>query len=513
MALTFRQKLILMLAVWYDLSQKEIEALARMPPKGLSEVLRRQRGSEIKDELLERVLAAMKCSPAAASVVTGCLESLAALEAESGLTAEEKDEIEAEVLALSRLCRETLIEATRLSRSVPAEGYPEPHELDAARWRAEELFSRLKDEPETTRSAVVRVVEECQTWAMCEQACHASERAASRDLKAAAWARLAQEIAERVRGPEPWRRRVQGYAAAFAANVVRVQGDDLEAADAAFAEAKRLWESGADPAGVLDPGRLLDLEASLRRDQRRFDEALDLLRQAEAVGHNPARALIKQGSTLEVMGDYEAAVEALSRAAPRLDRQADAQLWYSHRFNLQSVANREGDSCLIFHDEPDNKNLYYLGWCHGPVGTARLFVQLHRIDGKAGWLDWARRGAKGILASGIPEHQTPGFWNNAGQCCGSAGVASFFLDFARLTGDESYLAFARRVTGNLLARATATPGGGLKWIHAEHRVRPEYTYAQTGYMQGAAGIGMLLLQMDAVEKGKEWTFRLPDSPY
>jgi lantibiotic modifying enzyme len=180
---------------------------------------------------------------------------------------------------------------------------------------------------------------------------------------------------------------------------------------------------------------------------------------------------------------------------------------------LQAVANTEGDSCLIFHHEPDGKDLYYLGWCHGPVGTSRLFVQLHNIDGKAGWLDWARRGAKGILASGIPEQQTPGFWNNVGQCCGSAGVASFFLDLAKLTGDESYLAFARRVTRNLLERATVTPGGGLKWIHAEHRVNPGYAYAQTGYMQGAAGIGMLLLQMDAVEKGKDWTFRLPDSPY
>ncbi len=180
---------------------------------------------------------------------------------------------------------------------------------------------------------------------------------------------------------------------------------------------------------------------------------------------------------------------------------------------LQAVANTTGDSCLIFHHEPDGKELHYLGWCHGPVGTSRLFVQLHQIDGKAGWLDWARKGANGILASGIPEQQTPGFWNNLGQCCGSAGVVDLFLDLAKLTGDETYVAFARRVTKNLLERATATPDGGLKWIHAEHRVNPNYTYAQTGYMQGAAGIGMALLHMDAVEKGKEWTFRLPDSPY
>lgn len=180
---------------------------------------------------------------------------------------------------------------------------------------------------------------------------------------------------------------------------------------------------------------------------------------------------------------------------------------------LQSVASTQGDGCLIFHNEPEGKDLYYLSWCHGPVGTARLWVRLHQIDAKAGWLDWARKGAKSILDSGVPEEKTPGFWNNAGQCCGSAGVAGFLLDLAKLTGDDAYRAHARRVARDLLAHATPTPGGGLKWVHAEHRIQPDYTYAQTGYMQGAAGIGMLLLQLDAAEKGREWTFRLPDSPF
>ena len=180
---------------------------------------------------------------------------------------------------------------------------------------------------------------------------------------------------------------------------------------------------------------------------------------------------------------------------------------------LQSIANTEGDTCLIFHDEPDNKKLYYLGWCHGPVGTSRLWIRLDQIDGKAGWLNWAKKGAKSILASGIPEHQTPGFWNNLGQCCGSAGVADFFLDLGKLTGDATYTTFARRVTKNILDRATRTPGGALKWVHAEHRVKPEYVYAQTGYMQGAAGIGMLMLRMDRETKGRGWAGRLPDSPF
>ncbi|HEY0553210.1 MAG TPA: lanthionine synthetase LanC family protein [Thermoanaerobaculia bacterium] len=180
---------------------------------------------------------------------------------------------------------------------------------------------------------------------------------------------------------------------------------------------------------------------------------------------------------------------------------------------LQSIAVTTGDTCLIFHDEPDNKKLYYLGWCHGPVGTSRLWVRLDQIDPKAGWLNWAKKGAKAIQESGIPEKQTPGFWNNVGQCCGSASVATFFLDLAKLTGDAAYKPFAHGVVQNILDRATPTPGGGLKWIHAENRIQPDRTYAQTGYMQGAAGIGMLMLRMDAEEKGRRWGFGLPDSPF
>jgi lantibiotic modifying enzyme len=180
---------------------------------------------------------------------------------------------------------------------------------------------------------------------------------------------------------------------------------------------------------------------------------------------------------------------------------------------LQSIAKTEGDTCVIFHDEPDNKTLYYLGWCHGPVGTSRLWIRLNQIDPKAGWLAWAKKGANGIITSGIPEKQTPGFWNNLGQCCGSAGVADFFLDLGKLTGDRSYTDYSRRVVRNLLERATPTSGDGLKWIHAEHRVKPEYTYAQTGYMQGAAGIGMLLLRWSAETRKEIWNSRLPDTPF
>jgi lantibiotic modifying enzyme len=179
---------------------------------------------------------------------------------------------------------------------------------------------------------------------------------------------------------------------------------------------------------------------------------------------------------------------------------------------LKAVARTENDVCLIFHNEPEGKELYYLGWCHGPVGTARLFYRLYQATGDRVWMDWVKKSARGIIESGIPEKQTPGFWNNVSQCCGSAGVAEFFLSLHRATDDRAYLEFAKRVTAQLLAKATRD-GDGMRWIQAEHRVRPELLVAQTGYMQGAAGIGMLLLHLDSFQRSKKASIIFPDSPF
>lgn len=176
---------------------------------------------------------------------------------------------------------------------------------------------------------------------------------------------------------------------------------------------------------------------------------------------------------------------------------------------LQSISD---EGCLVFHDEPGGEQLFYLGWCHGPAGTARLFYRLHQITGERAWFDWVERAADTVMASGIPERRTPGFWNNVGMCCGSAGVADFFLDLHRVTGKPDYLAFSKRVTGDLLARGTWSDEG-ICWIQAEHRVRPELLQAQTGWAQGAAGIGLWLLKLDAFERGAHHRIQLPDSPF
>ena len=179
---------------------------------------------------------------------------------------------------------------------------------------------------------------------------------------------------------------------------------------------------------------------------------------------------------------------------------------------LVSVAKTEGDACLIFHNEPEGKDLYYLGWCHGPVGTARLFYVLAKVTGDRSWLDWVRKSANGLLESGIPEKETPGFWNNDGICCGLAGVGQFFLDLSQALKEPKYLEFCKRITARLMAKGSAA-GGMLFWVQAEHRVKPDLLIAQTGFMQGAAGIATFLLHLDAAERGLAGRIVFPDTPF
>ena len=181
---------------------------------------------------------------------------------------------------------------------------------------------------------------------------------------------------------------------------------------------------------------------------------------------------------------------------------------------LLKAAKTDGDVCLVFHHEPeaDGLDLYYLSWCHGPAGTARLFHRLAAVTGDRDWREWVRKSANGVRKSGIPEQRTPGFWNNVGQCCGSVGVAEFFLSYHQETKDAAALAFARELTNEITAKATRDEQG-TRWIHAEHRVQPGNIGAQTGWMQGAAGIGAWYLRLDAFERGKKPLIKFPDAPW
>ena len=172
----------------------------------------------------------------------------------------------------------------------------------------------------------------------------------------------------------------------------------------------------------------------------------------------------------------------------------------------------DGGGCLVPHILNDGlPSRYYLGLCHGPVGTNRLFNVLNRITDDKKWLDWVVELEQGLLSAGAPEQRSEGYWNNVSQCCCDAGVGDYALSQFNSTGDQSYLELANRVAVEVIKRSE-DDGKECKWPQAEHRSSPEYIQSQTGYMQGAAGVGSFLLHFGTTLKQNPVKIQFPDSP-
>jgi hypothetical protein len=181
--------------------------------------------------------------------------------------------------------------------------------------------------------------------------------------------------------------------------------------------------------------------------------------------------------------------------------------------HLQSIATVRGDAALIPYRFPDLTDVYYLGFCHGPAGTARTFYELHEVTHEPAYLRWTERLAQGVIQSGVPEELTPGYWNVVCQCCGSAAVTDLFVSLWASTGRKDYLAFSQRVARQLVSRGTNLDGKGLRWYQAWTRVKPWEVSAETGYSIGAAGVGAALLHVHLAEQGKYSAILLPDNPF
>lgn len=117
----------------------------------------------------------------------------------------------------------------------------------------------------------------------------------------------------------PWARGLEVVAEALRANALRVSGD-LHAADRAFHAVRRRLAAAEldDPAPV--EAEVASLEASLRRDQRRYEEAAVLLDravvlyEAEGEAEGLARVLIQRADVHQLFDKHEAALADLERA-------------------------------------------------------------------------------------------------------------------------------------------------------------------------------------------------------
>ena len=204
---------------------------------------------------------------------------------------------------------------------------------------------------------------------------------------------------------------------------------------------------------------------------------------------------------------------ALALAGVELDR-ADlveaAHLGAEHLVTLGDTANDGFVVPLSIPSvDPAVAEPISYGWCHGPIGTSLLFLALDRAGvaqvGGQPTTSWYARGRHSVRTSGLPDRRWPGFWDNDGRCCGTAGVADAVLDAYARTGDDVELAFAVRLGDALVERAVVADGHAY-WRFVEHRNAEPLLPPGVGWMQGTAGIAAYLLRLArVVESG-------PDAP-
>jgi tetratricopeptide (TPR) repeat protein len=244
--------------------------------------------------------------------------------------------------ALTAAERRTMNRAARAAALAAAEALcvdwsrrKKAEKAEAARRAGEAAWERLQAEPPQAQRRLVAGLPEYRTAALVARVCEASVRAAAGNAgKARELAELALFIAERVE--EPLRSRAQGYCWAFIGNARRI-AEDFDGADEAFALSGKLWEAGAG-CELLPEHRLLELETSLRRAERRFPEALKLLDRARKIsGEEPikvSRILLQKEHVLSFMGNIEDALGALAEAAPFVEAAGDPDLLLRFRFNM-----------------------------------------------------------------------------------------------------------------------------------------------------------------------------------
>jgi len=196
--------------------------------------------------------------------------------------------------------------------------------------------------------------------------------------------------------------------------------------------------------------------------------------------------------------------------------------------HILSLGVRKNNSLLIPHEEEgDGKNVFYMGWCGGPVGWSRLFVKLYQITSNKILLqniedaiDTLRVFAEPDLAMFYPSGPVP--WRNLGQCCGASGVGTFLLEAANsgtwlpLSDNVKKKAFnaSKDVAFKITSHAVATMNG-LTFPSPEEHSQPLNTTWQAGWMQGSAGIASYLLHLDSSMNKRNGGMRIfwPDEPW
>lgn len=261
-------------------------------------------------------------------------------------------------------------------------------EAEAARerTRGRELFGELMRHPPARQHLLVSNSLRFRSRALCEALLEQAHEAGFREpSQAADLARLGVAVADLLveEAGEENGEGLQGLRArawAQLGNALRINSDH-DRAEQAFETATSLL----DPRRItpLEIARVLDLEASLRKDQRRFAEATRLMDRVISIYRKLGqrgllgRSLQQKSLICGDSGDSEGEISLLRRALELLSPEEDPRIFLTARHNLiyaLCVSGRPREAfALLFHTRPlylkqgDRLNLLRMRWLEGAV--------------------------------------------------------------------------------------------------------------------------------------------------
>ena len=135
-----------------------------------------------------------------------------------------------------------------------------------------------------------------------------------------------------------------------------------------------------------------------------------------------------------------------------------------------------------------------------PTGTSLLFAALRPGRRRRGRRarrrsSWHRRCLHSVRTSGMPARLHPGFWDNDGRCCGTAGVGDVFLDAWQRDGRRRATSSSRCSWPTPSSSGPCATGPHAYWRFIEHRAAEPLLPPGVGWMQGAAGIAAYLFRV------------------
>lgn len=236
------------------------------------------------------------------------------------------------------VCRERHEEIQRLQEEI---GHWDEAVAVFESQQAPELLAELAEHPYERQLEMVEQQEEMHIWGFCQLLLRRSHEAVFEDpIKAIDLADLAVRVAghlDDLYDPN-WVLDLRAQVWAGLGNARRVVGE-LRSSEDAFRRAEA-YLARSTSGNTRAQAEILRLKGSLRYDQRRFEEALELsdlalsLYRENQDFHGIGKLILKKAKILEELGDLANAIQFLEQSHSEIDAKTEPRLFAYLRYNL-----------------------------------------------------------------------------------------------------------------------------------------------------------------------------------